>query len=201
MRSLTTVVPALLALFAAAGPLMAYPPAVSILGPSRNSLTCHVNNGPWSDETKTIVDVLDKDTGQSLKQAEGSFLIEAKRGQAKTVITVIGRSKDDTAPAPRRNAWLYQDPTQRETGSLSKFAPGWSVNLPMSCRLVGDAPKGFEGAKVTALPMTLRPGDDARDAELELQVMLTSGEAVKGSATDGMLGNYFERRVRLRVIE
>jgi hypothetical protein len=47
--------------------------------------------------------------------------------------------------------------------------------------------------------MTLRPGDDARDAEIELQVMLTRGESVKGKPQEGMIGSYFERKVRLKV--
>jgi hypothetical protein len=49
--------------------------------------------------------------------------------------------------------------------------------------------------------MSIRPGDDAYDAEIQLQVMLTKGESVKGRAKDGMKGNYFERIVRLKVME
>lgn len=56
-------------------------------------------------------------------------------------------------------------------------------------------------AKITALPMRIRPGDDAQDAELKLQVMLTKGESVKGRAKEGMKGNYFEKIVRLIVLE
>jgi hypothetical protein len=117
------------------------------------------------------------------------------------VLTVIGRTKDDDKTAPYRNAWLYVDPTQLKTTSLSKFAPGWAVDLPLSCRVVGDKLEGFEGCAITALPMTVRPLDDARDADLHLQVMLTKGEAVKGDAKRGMLGNYSERRVLLKVID
>jgi len=76
-----------------------------------------------------------------------------------------------------------------------QFAPGWRVNLPMACRIIGDELEGFEGAKITALPMSIRPGDDAKDAELQLQGMLTKGESVKGKAKEGMKGNYFERVV------
>ena len=47
----------------------------------------------------------------------------------------------------------------------------------------------------------LDEGDDAQDAELKLQVMLTKGESVKGKAKEGMMGNYFERLVRLKVLE
>jgi hypothetical protein len=189
------------ALLLAAGVGLAYPPAVGITGPARNCLTCHANNGPWTDEAKAVIDVIDKDSGKSLRQPNGTFLIEAKRNETRTVVTVIGWSKDDPAPAPYRNAWLYVDPTTLKTASLSKFAPGWEVNLPMACRLVGDTMKGFEKANVTALPMTVRPTDAAREADLELQVMLTKGEAVKGNAKEGMLGNYFLRTVRLRVVD
>ena len=60
---------------------------------------------------------------------------------------------------------------------------------------------GIEGATVTVLPMTVQPLDDAKDSELQLQVMLTRGESVKGKAKEGMIGNYFERKVRLKVYE
>ena len=179
---------------------LAYPPAVGILGPSRNCLACHVNNGPWREDSRLIIDVLDQASGNSLKQEDGSFLISARRGEARTVLTVIGRSPGDDAPAPYRTAWLYIDPQRiTETGSLTKFARGWSVNLPMSCRVVGDVAKSYPGADVTVLPMTLRSGDDAQEAEIELQVMLTKGESVKGKPKEGMLGNYFARKVRLEV--
>ncbi len=178
-----------------------YPPAVGLLGKSKNCLVCHANNGPWQDEGNTIIDILDKETKKSLMQADHSFLIEAQRGQIKTVLTVIGRKKGDKEEAPYRNAWLYVDAKRIKSNSLLKFAPGWSVNLPMACRLVGDKLGGFNGAKITVLPMSVRPGDDAQDADLQLQVMLTKGESVKGKAKEGMKGNYFERLVRLKVLE
>ncbi len=180
---------------------LSYPPAVGIVGKSKNCLVCHANNGPWQDEKSTIIDILDKETKKSLKQADSSFLIEVQRGEIRTVLTVIGRKKGDKAEAPYRNAWLYVDPRRIKSNSLSKFAPGWSVNLPMACRIVGDKLGGFEEAKITALPMSIRPGDDAQDTELQLQVMLTRGESVKGKAKKGMKGNYFERIIRLKVLE
>ncbi|MCI0449130.1 MAG: hypothetical protein L0Y79_04990 [Chlorobi bacterium] len=178
-----------------------YPPAVGILGKSKNCVNCHINNGPWSDEEKTIIEILDKETGTSLRQADGSFLVEVKRGTQKTLLTVIGRQKDSASPVPYRNAWLYIDPSQIESTSLSKFAPGWDVNLPMSCRLVGDNLPGYENANITVLAMTIQPLDDAKDAELQLQVMLTKGESIKGNPKTGMEGNYYERKVKLAVIE
>ena len=44
----------------------AYPPAVGILGESRDCLACHAENGPWVDEAGTIVDIVDAATGKSI---------------------------------------------------------------------------------------------------------------------------------------
>ena len=93
-------------------PALAYPPAVGILGKTTSCLACHVNNGPWKDDGQTIIDVLDKDTMKSLRQADGTFLVTAKRGHPQTLLTVIGRAKGDTVEAPYRNAWLYTDPAR-----------------------------------------------------------------------------------------
>lgn len=188
--------------FTAAPPTAsAYPPAVGILSNEKNCLACHANNGPWKDGQRTIIDIFDKDTMKSLKQADGSFLIETKRGASKTLLTVIGRAKGDAVEAPYRNAWLYIDPKTIASATLSKFAPGWDVNLPMSCRIVGDTLDQYTGATLTALPMTIRPTDAAQDAELTLQVMLTKGESVKGKPKEGMIGSYFERKVKLKVTD
>lgn len=177
----------------------AYPPAVGILSNSKNCMSCHTSNGTWKDDNKLIIDVLDMDTKKSLKQSDGSFLIEVKRWEQKTVLTVIGQVKDQAVSAPYRNAWLYIDPATIGTHSLSKFAPDWDVNLPMSCRLVGDKLPGYENTVITSLPMTIQPLGNAKDAMLQLQVMLTKGESIKGKAQEGMVGNYFERKVKLVV--
>src|SRR3972149_5425259 len=66
------------------GVAYAYPPAVGILSNSKNCLSCHVSNGQWKDDDKTIIDILDKETKKSLKQPDGSFLIETKKGEQKT---------------------------------------------------------------------------------------------------------------------
>lgn len=142
--------------------------------------------------------MLDATTNKSLRTSDGWFRIDVPRGDARTVLTAIGRAKGDSK-APRRNAWLYVDPSQVESSALSKFAAGWDVNLPMSCRIVGDTLPGYDGAALTVLPMTVRPTDAARDAEVELQVMLTAGEAGKGK--EGLIANYFLRRVLLKVLE
>lgn len=201
MKASIILILSLTALSVIAETSFAYPPAVGILGKAKSCMSCHGNNGPWADDQKTIIDIRDKETMKSLRQPDGTFLLDVKRGQQRTVLTVIGRTKDDDAPLPYRNAWLYIDPTRIETNSLSKFARGWAVNLQMSCRVVGDKLSGFEGARITVLPMIIQPLDDARDAELQLQVMLTKGESVKGKAKEGMAGNYFERKVTLKVYE
>jgi hypothetical protein len=179
----------------------AYPPAVGIVGNNRDCLSCHASNGPWKDDAGTIVDIVDAATGKSIRQPDGRFLLEVARGRTRTVITQIGRKASDEAPPPLRTAWLYLDPTQLETGSLSKFAPGWNVNLPMACRIVGDDVPGYPGAAMTALPMTVRPGDSARNSDLELQLMLTSGESAKGNPNAWLMGNYLVKEVMLGVVD
>ncbi len=178
-----------------------YPPAVGIGGKSRSCANCHADTGPWQDEAKTIVDVLDGTTRLSLRQPDGRFLLEVPRGEIRTVITVIGRVAGDEAPPPVRNAWLYIDPRRIETGSFGKFAPGWDVTLPLSCRVVGDEVPEYPGAAVTSVPMKIRPGDSAQDCELELQVMLTSGESTKGNPNAWLKGNYVVRRLFLDVVD
>src|SRR5690242_20452542 len=89
----------------------AYPPAVGILSSSKNCVSCHANKGPWMEDSKLIVDILDADTKKSLKQPDGSFVIETTRWEQKKLLTVIGWLKDKSVSAPYRNAWLYIDPT------------------------------------------------------------------------------------------
>lgn len=179
---------------------LAYPPAVGIVSPATSCISCHADNGPWQDEGKLIIDLLDKASMESLKQPDGSFLIEMARGERQTVLTVIGWVKGDEAP-PEKNGWLYVDLATIETDALSKFAAGWAVNLPLGCRVVGDSLAGYEGISITSAAMTVEPGDDAADAEVVLQVMLTKGEPTKGNPNEGMFANYFERIVVLKVRE
>ncbi len=98
-------------------------------------MSCHVNNGPWKDENNLIIDVLDMETKKSLKQPDGSFLIETKRREQKTVLTVIGQKKDKTVSVPYRNAWLYIDTAA--TGKGPTFSvPVTPINRILNpCRL------------------------------------------------------------------
>ncbi len=180
---------------------VAYPPAVGIAGKSPSCAVCHADTGPWGDESSTIVDVLDGNTRESLRQPDGRFLLRVPRGQIRTVITVIGRIADDEAPPPTRNAWIYVDPARIGTSSFGKFAPGWDVTLPLSCRIVGDKVPEYPGAAVTALPMRIRPGDTAQDTELELQVMLTTGESTKGNPDEWLIANYVLRKLVVEVTD
>lgn len=178
---------------------LAYPPGVGLLSSSKNCVSCHSSKGPWNEDNKLIVNILDADTKKSFKQPDGSFVIETERWEQKKLLTVIGWMKDKTVSAPYRNAWLYIDPTTIGTPSLSKFAPNWDVNLPLSCRIVGDKLDGYENADITSLPMIIQPLGNAKNTELQLQIMLTKGESIKGNAQEGMLGNYFERKVFLKI--
>jgi len=179
----------------------AYPPAVGILGKSPNCLSCHIDNGNWVDGPNLIIDVVEKQTNKSLKRADGAFLIEATRGEDVTLMTIIGYRKEEGKAVPYRNAWLYIDSSRIDSPSLTKFPEGWEVNLPMACRLVGDKSELYPDANLTVLPMTLRPGKTAINGEVSLQVMLTRGEAIKGDAKAGMVGNFFKRTLVLKVLD
>ena len=183
----------------AAVAVLAYPPAVGILGKSPNCLSCHVNNGGWTEGPDLIIDVIDQQSKKSLKQPDGSFLLEAARGQTVTLGTIIGYRKKEGLESPYRNAWLYIDSNKVDSASLTKFPAGWEVNLPMACRLVGDKSELYPEADVTVLPMTLLPGKAAVEGRVLLQVMLTRGDAVKGKAKEGMIGSYFQRTLQLKV--
>lgn len=202
MRQKIIIVGLLVALSWGCGvPAFAYPPGVGILGKANNCLVCHVDNGGWKDGADLIIDIVDKSSGQSLRQPDGTFKLAVKRNEAVTVMTVIGYRGSSPELVPYRNAWLYVAPEIIGSSSLSKFLPGWDVNLPMACRIVGDKLDAYPDANVTALPMTIRPGDAARDGSVTLQVMLTHGESVKGKPKEGMVGNYFERTLHLEVRE
>ena len=179
----------------------AYPPAVGIVTKAQNCLQCHVSNGNWQDDDNLIMDIIDKETMQSLKQMDGSYQIEAVRGETVTVLTVIGYKGSDPSLFPERNAWLYIDPETIEGSGLSKFAPGWNVNLPMACRIIGDRFKPYPDAHLTKLPMTIRPTDAASDGLMTLQFMLTKGDPQKGNPKVGLVSSYFERTVRLKVLD
>ena len=57
----------ILAAFALANTASAKPPS------DDDCLACHADNGPWKDGADLIIDIIDKTTGQSLKQPNGDF--------------------------------------------------------------------------------------------------------------------------------
>lgn len=188
--------------FTSLPPVAAYPPGVGILGKARDCMACHDSDGPWQDDGNLIADLLDKETGKSLRRKDGSFLITAKPEQRRTVLVVLGRSNGEPGPLPNRNGWIFVDPALIERDFPgSKFAPGWDADLNMSCRLTGDKLEAYKGARITVLPMTVRPTGAAKDAEIEWQFLLSSGEAVKGDAKQGLIQNFFYRKVWLKVEE
>lgn len=72
----------ILGLFFVTGEVLSYPSA-AVVNRSKSCLSCHVNNGPWKDDEKTLIDIIDKDTGKSFKQPDGTFLIQARQGKPK----------------------------------------------------------------------------------------------------------------------
>jgi len=188
--------------FTSLQPVSAYPPGVGILGKARDCMACHASDGPWQDDGNLIADLLDKETGKSLRQKDGSFLITAKPEQSRTVLVVLGRANGEMSEVPTRNGWIFVDPTLIERDFLgSKFAPGWDADLNMSCRLTGDNLEAYKGAKITVLPMKVRPSGAAKDTEIEWQFLLSGGVAVKGDSKQGLIQNYFFRKVWLKVEE
>src|SRR6266545_2219147 len=93
-----------------------YPGMVGIAGKSKNCIVCHANNGGW-DDGKTIVDIVDKETLKSYKQPDGSFSIDVKRNEQKTIILILGRPKEESS-LPVRNAWLLLDTSKIQSSGL-----------------------------------------------------------------------------------
>lgn len=145
-----------------------------------------------------IVDMIDKATGKSLRQNDGSFLVEVRRNEPKAILTVLGRRAGDETESPTRNGWLYVD---LNSPTLTKFPPGWQTNVQYGCRVVGDTMTGFEDARVTVSTMTIAADDKARNGELTLQAMVTRGSGVKGKPREGLTANYFERKLKLKIVE
>ena len=179
----------------------ASPPAVGIIGNSRSCISCHANTGPWTAGPDLIVDLIDKETQQSLRQPDGSFLVTTKRGTAATAIAVIGYRGMTPEQSPHRNGWIFVDSTTIGTSSLSKFAPGWEISVPYGCKISGDSIAAYPGAAVTTAPISIRPTETAQDADVTFQTLMTSGEPVKGKPKSGLTSNYHARIVHLRITD
>ena len=79
----------ILAILGVAQLASAYPPGVGILTKNRSCGSCHISNGPWTDEARTIIDVVDGQTHKSLRAPDAIFSLEVTRAQTRTVLTVI----------------------------------------------------------------------------------------------------------------
>ncbi len=170
-------------------------PAASLEGRQTTCMSCHEESDKWSDPDEVIIDIIDPATGASFRQADGSFLIPVGRGGERRVKSVFGVRPDLEFP-PDMVGWLYVDPTELKNAPESglKFAPGWEVNRPFCGKRLVERVKGFEGDKMAAITMTLRPSAEAGDAELQLQVFFKS-------LARGMEGSYYQERVLLQVVD
>lgn len=170
-------------------------PASSLEGRQKSCLSCHKDTGPWKDESKMVIDIIDPETGQSFRQVDGSFLIPVKRNEVRRVKTVLGASAD-LEWVPECVAWLYVDPEelQKAPESSLKFAPHWEVNRPFCGKRLVETLKGFEGKKVATITMSIRPLKEAKDATVLLQVLFKSFDRT-------LVGNYFEHKVNLKVLD
>jgi len=83
MRAKVSTILVIIILGGFAQKVFSYPPSVGILGNAKSCMSCHVNNGPWSDEDKTIIDILDKETMKSLRQVERYLPSRSKTRRAK----------------------------------------------------------------------------------------------------------------------
>ena len=168
-------------------------PGVPLEGRQKTCLSCHINTGPWNDEEKTIIEILDPKTGTSFKKPDGSFAIPVKKGEERRVLVVLG-VEPTYSWIPEWTAWLFVHPEalQKDPESSPKFAPNWEVNRAFCGKRLGESVKGFEEKKVASITMTIRPLKDAKDETVLLQVFFKSGDRTK-------VGNYFERKVLLQV--
>jgi hypothetical protein len=183
------------------GVVSASPPAVGMASNSKSCISCHANTGPWQEGASLILDILDKSTMASLRQPDGSFQINCKRGQTASVITVLGYQPQENLPVPHRNGWIFVDTTLIGTPAVSKFAAGWEADIIYGCKIVGDKSALYPDAAIATAPLTIRPLESAKDADISLQVLMTAGEAVKNKPKEGLQSNYFIRTVRLRVVD
>jgi hypothetical protein len=171
-------------------------PAAPLEGRQKNCLSCHLNTGPWDDEEKVIIEMRDPKTGTSFREGDGSFRIPVVSGGERRVQVVLG-VEPTYAWIPKLTGWLFVHPEalQKESESSPKFAPKWEANRTYCGKRLGETVKGFEGKKVTAITMTIRPlkGAKYETAKYEtilLQVLFKSGDRTK-------VGNYYERKVHL----
>lgn len=170
-------------------------PAASLQSRDRDCTSCHQAADSWTDTARVIIDIVDPQTGTSYEAADGAFDIAVRRGEELRVKSVFGVRQGHQFP-PEMVGWLYASPAllKKAPESDPKFAPGWQVNRSFCMKRLVEEVKGFPGNQLAAVPMTIRPLDNAEDATISLQVLFKS-------SARGLAGDYFERDVRLRVID
>jgi len=170
-------------------------PAAALESRHENCLGCHEQAGRWQDTSHVIIDIIDPKSGESLKEADGSFTISVQRGKERRVKSVFGVTPEVQFP-PDVVGWLYSSPEALQSAHESdlKFAPGWSVNRPFcGKRLIEEVP-GYPGNRLAAITMTIRPSATAEDEDITLQVLLKS-------LARGMSADFFEHIVHLEVTD
>jgi hypothetical protein len=170
-------------------------PAAPLQNRNKDCAVCHTSTNAWMDTSKLIIDIVDTKTGKSLKTANGSFEIPVKRGSELRVNSVLGVKPGYRFP-PEKVGWLYVSPEALQSAQESdpKFAPGWQVNRAFCMKRLVEKIDGFPGNQLAAVTMTVRPLEGAEDATVSLQVLLKSSGR-------GLVGEYFESTVHLRVVD
>lgn len=170
-------------------------PGSPLEGRQKSCATCHADRDRWVDESKIIIDIVDPVTRKSFRQNDGSFLIEVKRNTERRVLSVFGVTPAEKFP-PDVVGWLYVDPSELANAPESglKFAPGWQVNRPFCGKRLNERVDGYEGEHLASITMTLMPTETAGDAEVKFQVLFKS-------LGRGLQANYYEKNVKLKVID
>lgn len=170
-------------------------PGSPLEGRQKSCATCHAERDRWVDESKIVIDIVDPVTRKSFRQNDGSFLIEVKRNTERRVLSVFGVTPAEKFP-PDMVGWLYVDPNELANAPESslKFAPGWQVNRPFCGKRLNERVDGYEGEHLASITMTLMPTETADDAEVKFQVLFKS-------LGRGLQANYYEKNVKLKVID
>ncbi len=170
-------------------------PGSPLEGRQKSCATCHAVRDRWVDENKIIIDIVDPVTRKSFRQNDGSFLIEVKRNTERRVLSVFGAKPTEKYP-PDMVGWLYVDPNELADAPESslKFASGWRVNRPFCGKRLNERVDGYEGDHLASITMTIMPTAPAVDGEVKLQVVFKS-------LARGLRGNYYEKNVKLKVID
>ncbi len=150
-------------------------PAASLEGRQESCLSYHTNTGPWVDEGKLIIDIIDAKTGESFRLSDGSYVIPVKQGTERRVRAVFGVKPEVQYP-PDMVGWLYVDPEELTSAPEAsiKFARRWNVNRSFCGKRLVEKFEGYPGDKLAQITKTISPGENATDREIRLQVLFKS---------------------------